>query len=77
MATIDPEQSAEKLINMTAHVEGGYKARTVRANAGKVPIATCPATTARTRKRKTRSPGVSQPFGTSQSECLPRNLKRW
>ena len=41
MATIDPEQSAEKLINMTAHVEGGYKARTVRANAGKVPIATC------------------------------------
>jgi hypothetical protein len=40
MATIDPGQSADKLISMTAEVEGGYKARTVRANGGKVPIAT-------------------------------------
>lgn len=34
----DP-QSADKLINMTAAVEGGYKPRTVRLN-GKTPLCT-------------------------------------
>lgn len=40
MATIDPEQSADKLIAQRACVSGGYKASTVRVAGGKVGLCT-------------------------------------
>lgn len=47
----DP-QSADKLINMTAAVEGGYKPRTVRLN-GKTPLCTSTYNFAQSEETKT------------------------
>ncbi|HBO7832544.1 TPA: hypothetical protein L5A09_006697 [Pseudomonas aeruginosa] len=40
MSVIDPNQSADRLINLTAGVSDGYKARTVRVADGKYPLCT-------------------------------------
>ena len=40
MATIDPNQTAEKLIIQRAEVSGGYKASTVRVAGAKVGLCT-------------------------------------
>lgn len=40
MGTIDPNQTADKLIVQRAEVSGGYKASTVRVAGGKVGLCT-------------------------------------
>lgn len=74
MATMDPEQILPKMIHLRAQ-SGGHRGRSIRLDGGRIPLATCAASTSQIKQKK-RSRLELPCFGIWQKDSAWQILKQ-